>query len=227
MLIRFKDLKSLTATTPDGSAHAVTDLFVDNDYKISHVVITLGSWFSRESCALRIEMFGTPDMDESTWPTAVSEADVDAAGSPDSAADNSASSVALRGAEGVVVEPRMLSQRECQLAAVQSAADLHRVGRLQNADVMGTDKIVGTLMDVIVQTDDWTIASLVIHAGPTDNAHQRVIPVGMVAAIDWEATTTTLTCPKSVVDKSPELHEIGDKIEGQWYNKVLGYYGLG
>jgi len=226
MLIRFKDLKSLNATTPDGSAHEVTDLFVDNDHKISHVVITLGSWFDRESCALRIGVFGTPDVDENTWPTAVSEADVDAAGGTDSV-DVSASGVALRSAEGGVLEPEMLSIAECHLAAVKSTADLHRVGKLLGAKVMGTDKIAGTLMDMILETDGWTIASLVIHAGPTESEHQRVIPVSMVAAVDWEAPGITLTCLESVVDKSPDLHEIGDKIEGQWYNKVLGYYGLG
>jgi sporulation protein YlmC with PRC-barrel domain len=221
MLIRFKDLKSLNATTTDSSAHAVTDLFVNNDLKISHVVITLGSLFNLESCALRIEVFGTADVEVSAWHAGVSEADVVAAGSSDSAGV-SASGVALRGAKGVVVEPEMLSQRECQLAAGRSTADLHRVGRLLNADVIGTDKIVGTLMDVIVETDDWTIVSLVM----TDSEHQRLIPVRMVAAIDWATPSIALTCPDSVVDKSPELHEIVDKIEGQWYNKVLGYYGL-
>jgi hypothetical protein len=221
MLIRFKDLKSLNATTPDSSAHAVTDLFVNNELKISHVVITLGSWFNLESCALRIEMFGTADVEVNAWPTAVSEADVAAAGASDSAGI-STSGVALRAAKGIVLEPKMLSQRECQLAAVRSTADLHRVGGLLSADVVGTDKVAGTLMDVIVETDDWTISSLVM----TDSEHQRLIPAHMVAAIDWETPSIALTCPDSVVGKSPELHEIVDKIEGQWYNKVLGYYGL-
>lgn len=216
MLIRLKDLKSLDAVASDESRHNVTDLFVGKDHRVTHVVVDIGSWFERQKCAMRITVFEQPDVAEGVWPVKVAAADVEAG-----------EVVAARAPEDAEVEPEMLSQAECELADARSSADLHRVGKLLDADVMGSDKLAGSLMDVIVDTDGWHIAMLVIHAGPTDMEHQRVIPVGMVADIDWSTPRITLNCPESTVDSSPELHEMGDRIEGKWYNKVLGYYGLG
>ena len=81
-------------------------------------------------------------------------------------------------------------------------------------------------MDAVVETDDWSVAMLVARAGAHGVEHQRAVPRGMVERVDWDAPAVVLRCGAASVDGSPDLHELGERLHGRWYNQVLAYYGL-
>jgi hypothetical protein len=219
MLIRFKDLKSFDLRGEDGTRHGVTDLFMrKEDFGLTHVVMRLGAWYERRECAVRIGAFDAPDLDAGLWTASVAEADVKAAGDGPVAA--------LAGGEDEAVSAEALPARECEMSAAQEGG-IARLSRLVDLPVEASDGRAGTVMDAIVETAGWEVASLVVHAGPTGTEHQRVIPTGMISALDLDAGAVRLRCGTAAVSGSPDLHEVGDRIEGHWWNRVLGYYGLG
>ena len=235
MLIRMKDLMSLRMVASDGSHHAVLDLFVDGrGMRVTHVASRLGSWFANRQCVLRVSAFGAPDPEAGLWPVAVERSDVERAPAPGETArgeDARGSEVgdspaALLASEGAEVGPNALGAAECEAAGAGEGA-VHSLAGLLGAPLEAPDRRAGTVMDAVVETDDWSVAMLVVHAGEHEVEHQRVVPQGMVERIDWDGPRVVLRCGAASVDESPDLHEIGDRLHGRWFNQVLAYYGLG
>ena len=220
MLIRMKDLKSLRMVARDGSHHAVLDLFVaGDDLRVTHVVSRLGSWFEDRQCVLPVGAFEAPDLDAGLWPVSVGREDVERA-------DGAGGAAVMLAPDGAEADPGALGEAQCEAAGARRG-DVHSLGGLLGAPLSAPDRQAGTLMDAIVETDDWSVAMLVVHAGEHGAEHQRVVPRGMVERVDWDAPAVVLRCGAASVDGSPDLHEIGERLHGRWYNQVLAYYGLG
>ncbi|MGB3556883.1 MAG: hypothetical protein WBA25_19830 [Jannaschia sp.] len=230
MLIRLEDLRDLTARTAEGNGHTVLDLFVRRtDLTATHVLIRLGTWFDRSECALRIRTMGEPDVGEDSWPANVDEDQVRRAPrepGPGTTADADID-VAVVAPEGEALDPARLSDTECALSEAK-AGDLVRLGELLDApvrDSAGTEAV--SVMDAILDSDGWRVAMLVVRTGAGGVANQRVVPMDMIAGVDWSPAGVSLRCGAQALADAPDLHEAGARIEGHWYNRVLAYYGIG
>lgn len=214
MLIRLRDLTSLSAEGPDGARHPVIDLLVRRDApEVTHVVTRLGRWLDRQGCAARVAAFGEPDLARGVWPAAMGEAEIRGAGEGGTVA-------AICGVDS--------APDPADVAAAEGSGPLAALSSIDERPVTGADGArAGRVMDMVIDTEARRVASLVVHAGPTGTEHQRLVPVEMFDGVDWEAREVRLRCGAEPVENAPELHEAGDRIEGHWYNRVLAYYGVG
>ena len=200
MLVRFQDLTSLSIEVEDGTKHAVRDILIDGGrLEAVLAVADVGGWFSGGTARIGLHRFREPDVANGLWPARVLQSDLQDAGGT------------------YRVGPEAPGEAE-----LRSAIDW-----TNSAGVEAEDGHVGTLMDLIFETGDWRVRHLVLGTGgETVPRHQRVVPADAIGGIDWPAGTVRLSGPASRVRESPDLHEF-DGLEGKWYNKVLGYYGLG
>lgn len=210
MLIRLRDLTSLTVQSEDGASHRVADLLVRRDAPVvTHVVTRLGGWLARRGCAVRVGAMGLPDLSDRVWPAAINEAAVEKAGSG--------------GAVAVLCAPDALPDPS-DVAATEGIAPLAALSSIDGKPVMAEDgRTVGTIMDLVVDVEGHRVTMMVVEVDGT----QRVVPVRALDRVDWDAGTVHLTCAAERVGSAPDLHEVGDEIEGHWYNRVLAYYGFG
>ena len=209
MLIRLRDLSTLSVRGADGATHDVVDLLTPRDGpRITHVVTRLGGLFARRGCAIRADAFGRPDLDRNEWPVAVEEGQVEGGG----------------GAVAVLCAPDALPD-PADVAAAEGTGPLARLSEIDERPVIGADgQPAGRVMDFVIDPEGRRIASVVV---ATPGGHQRVVPIEAFARVDWDAAEVHLSCAAGPVSDSPELHEVGGAIEGHWYNRVLAYYGFG
>ncbi|CTQ49770.1 PRC-barrel domain-containing protein [Jannaschia donghaensis] len=212
MLIRLRDLTSLTVAGDDGADHGVVDILLARaDQTATHVVTRLGGWFAKQGCAVRIDAFGTPDLSTGRWPTALSKADAEAPGSD--------------GPVAVLCAPDTLPDA-ADVAAAEGTGPLVRASDMDRMAVVGSDgQKAGSVIDPVIDIGAHRVEMLVLR--DPAGAHQRVVPSKAVARIDWDAKTIHLTCEAATAADAPDLHEVGNRIEGHWYNRVMAYYGFG
>ena len=209
MLIRLRDLSSLSARGADDATHRVVDLLTEREApRITHVVTRLGGLFERRGCAIRADAFGRPDLEAGEWPVAVEEGQVEAKG----------------GAVAVLCAPDALPD-PADVAAADGTGPLALLSGIDGRPVTGADGArAGTVLDLVIDPEGRRVASLVVN---TPGGHQRVVPVEAFERVDWDADDIRLSCGAEPVSASPELHEVGGAIEGHWYNRVMAYYGFG
>lgn len=214
MLIRLRDLNSLAAQGPEGAQHRVTDLLVRRDApEVTHVVTQLGRWFDRQGCAIRIDAFAEPDLSAKIWPAAVGEADIRAAGK-----DGPVATIC-----GVDAAPD-----PADVAEADGTGPLAALAFINGRPVKAVDgSVAGSVMDAVIDIKTRKVAMLVVRSGPTGTENQRVVPVDMFTHVDWNDAEFHLRYDAKSIESSPDLHEVGEHIEGQWYNRVLAYYGIG
>jgi sporulation protein YlmC with PRC-barrel domain len=212
MLIRLRDLRSLHVEGTDGASHKVIDLLVRRDAPdVTHVLTRLGRWLDRQGCAIRADAFGEPDLSRGVWTAAMGEDDVRETSGP----------VATVCGVNAAPDP-------ADVAAADGTGPLARLSIIDETPVHGADgTVAGRVMDMVVDTEARRVALLIVHAGATGTEHQRVVPVEMFERVDWDAREVHLRCGADPVANAPDLHEVGDRIEGHWYNRVLAYYGVG
>ena len=212
MLIRLRDLTALSVQDADGAKHRVTDLLVERETPtVTHVVTRLGRWLDRHGCAMRIDAFGAPDLSENTWPATVGEQHIREQSGP----------VATVCGADAAPDP-------ADVAAADETPPLVALSTIDEKPVKAADgATVGRVMDMVIDPLMRKVTMVVIHAGPSGTEHQRVVPVDVFERIDWEAGTVHLRCGAEPVENAPDLHEMGDRIESHWYNRVLAYYGIG
>ncbi|WP_308915321.1 PRC-barrel domain-containing protein [Jannaschia sp. LMIT008] len=212
MLIRLRDLQSLSAVSEDGGRHHVSDLMgAQAEPSVTHVVTRLAGWFERHGCAVRADAFGTPDLDAGTWPSALSK---------DAAEDAGAGGIVA-----VLCDPDT-TPAPAQVAQAEGSGPLANLSDLHGLPVRAADGTrAGTVMDMVIDTDARRVAMLVVETGGGTN--QRVVPAEVFDRIDWVGGTVHLKCGADPVSGAPDLHEVGTAIEGHWYNRVLAYYGFG
>lgn len=211
MLIRLRDLTSLSAIGEDGARHRVADLLVRRDApEVTHVATRLGGFLERRGCAVRMEAFGEPDLGGRTWPTRLDE--------------TAARNAGHGGIVAVLCAPDALPD-PADVAAAEGSGPLAALSNIDEKPVLAADGArAGTVMDMVIDTGARRVAMLVLH---TPGGHQRVVPSESFGRIDWEDGTVHLTCGAEPVSNAPDLHEVGVEIEGHWYNRVLAYYGVG
>ena len=163
MLIRLRDLRTLSARSEDGARHRVIDLLVRADAPdVTHVVTQLGGWRARQGCAIRMAAFGEPDLAQNEWPTAMGEADADAAGS--------GGAVAVLCAPDAMPEP-------ADVARAEGSGPLAALAGVNGARVVGScGNEAGSVMDAVIDTEGRRVAMLVLRTAGSDRGHQRVVP---------------------------------------------------
>lgn len=241
MLIRYKDLTSLTIDTDDGADHKVADVLVtDRDLELAYVVAAFDGWFASNKAVVRRQDFGAPDMSAGVWPTRIRQDDLKHAPPPrdDQAGargpDRNATTTLLLGPYGGVIGPGIAREDDAS-PAVPGQTDPaglagdgapRSVGDWLGAPVAASDRAAGDLMDVLFDSDDWRVSMLVVATGSGGPEHQRVVPARLIERIDWDAPGVQLNCAAERVDSSPDLYDMRDAFEGKWYNQVLAYYGF-
>ncbi len=209
MLIRLKDLKSLTVEDSDSGRHALIDLFVEPQaLRVTHAITRLGRWFERSQCAVAIGSMAAPDVENGLWPGRFDEAGV---GAP------------VAGGAVVCRMPgeEVLSPTDVPGDRVQSLLSL--IG----APVLARDGEAGSVMDVVIDTGDWSVPLFIVASGELGVEHQRVVPRRLIDRIDWDAPRLGVRADAGAVERSPDLHEFDGNLAGKWYNGVLAYYGFG
>lgn len=212
MLIRLRDLTTLSVEDIDGAKHRITDLLVKHDTsEVSHVIVQLGSWLDRHMCAIRAGAFGTPDLSHDLWRAEVGESHIRESRQP----------VATICSTDETLTPE-------EVATADGTGPLASLSAIHEKAVEAPDgSTIGSVMDMVIDAEHHKVALLVLHTGLSGLEHQRVVPFELVDHVDWDLGKVHLKCGAATVTGSPDLHEMTDQIEGRWYNKVLAYYGIG
>ncbi|MEM1361938.1 MAG: PRC-barrel domain-containing protein [Pseudomonadota bacterium] len=212
MLIRLRDLTTLSVEDIDGAQHRIIDLLVKRDAPdVSHIIVQLGSWLDRHMCAIRAEAFGTPDLSGDLWPAKVGESHIRENRQP----------VATICSTDEALTPE-------EVATADGTGPLASLSAIHEKAVEAPDgSAIGSVMDLVIDAEQHKIALLILHTGLIGLEHQRVVPFELVDHVDWDLGKVRLKCEAATVAGSPDLHEMTDQIEGRWYNKVLAYYGIG
>jgi hypothetical protein len=214
MLVRFDDLTSLSMAVEDGSTHGVRDILIDGEHlAAAYVVADVGSWLGGRAAMVGLDRFGTPDLATTRWPARLLQDELERL--PQPVADDGAALGPVGGTVPASADP------ENRTDDLRSLHDWVNGGR-----VAASDGPVGTLMDVILDTDDWRVTQLILGTEGGLPKNQRVVPADLVERVDWATGDVTLGCDTGRVHRSPDLHEM-DGLEGKWWNKVKAYYGLG
>lgn len=209
MLIRLKDLKSLSVVDAEGGNHTLIDLFVaPQSMHATHAVVRLGRWFERSECAAAIGAMGQPDVGAGIWPGRFDEAGV---GAPDA---------------GGAVVCRMPGEDALSPGDVPGG-QVRSLSALIGAPVVARDGEAGRVMDLLLDPGDWSVPLFVLGSGELLDAHQRVVPRRLIDRIDWDAPSLGVRADAAAVERSPDLHEFDGSVQGKWYNGVLAYYGIG
>lgn len=209
MLIRLKDLKSLSVEDSEAGRHALIDLFVEPQaLRVTHAIMRLGRWFERSQCAVAIGAMAKPDVEAGLWPGRFDEAGV---GSP---------------APGGTVVCRMPGE-DALLPTDVPGDRVRSLSSLIGAPVVARDGEAGRVMDLVIDPDDWSVPLLILGSGELLNEHQRVVPRRLIDRIDWDEPSLGVRADAAAVERSPDLHEFEGDLQGKWYNGVLAYYGIG
>lgn len=205
MLIRDKDLMTLNMLAEDGTRHAVDDILLSTrDLSARSVVLDVGGWFEDRKAVVGIERFGVPDVEASTWPSSVQQADLQGETGP-----------------GESLLAHRADPRPAADTAPRTIKEL-----LSRTSARAEDAELGQVMGVIFESDGWSAVYLVIETGgQLLPENQRVVPASAIGSFDWDAGAVILKGSVAQFRESPDLHEI-DGVEGKWYNKVMAYYGL-
>jgi hypothetical protein len=241
-LIRYQDLITLHATTPDGARHAIEDVFMtDKDLRVAYLVVDIGGWFQDRKVMVSVDRFGAPDVADTEWPCQLEEAELEERPAPEDvvAAAERALPETMMVPAGERHSPRMIHRSVGEEAhplrgaadpkgRVPEGAHLQSIGDLvHETKIEATDGPVGSLMDLIFDEGDWKARYLVvgtdIRAGLSRN--QRVLETTAISDMDLGGRSIRVSVSGDDVHKALDLHEV-DNVEGKWYNKVLAYYGL-
>lgn len=223
MLIRHHDLLSLRVTSTDGGTHALRDLLVEEaGPRARRAVVAPGARRAEGEVTLDLDRFGAPDVKAGVWPARIGPSDLKGGGGE--AADAGRAEIlpgGMVGQVGGVLAPDAPTEPEADAAGLRSVRDM-----LARTRVAASDGAAGGLIDLIFETDDWSVPYMIVETGGEGMAEtQRVIPLGRAGRIDWEGGTIALEATREEIHQSPDLHQV-DWLEAKWYNKVLAYYGL-
>lgn len=227
MLIRWRDLVSLRIDTGDTDEHRVSDILVDDQLALAYIIADFNGWFEHHKAVVRAADFEPPELGGRRWPARLSRDEIRLAPAPENRNAGTADQP-----EGEALRAANLENADCRVgpALFQGGADglprgrMHSVKQFLGATVEAPDREAGRVIDLIFDFDLRRATALVVETGQRAAEHQRVVPVDMLADLDWAFPQVRLRCPASRLDESPELHDV--PLERNWWNAVRTYYGL-
>lgn len=220
MLARYRDLLTLKIDTGDSDQHRVSDLLVDDRLALSCIVADFYGWSRSHKAVVRASDFGSPDLHAGVWPSGLKRGDLTPA-SPQGEAD-AGEAEALRAASlpaGGCMVSRALAE-----GAPTGGGSLHPLRQLMGAAVEAPDGEAGRVIDAVLDFETRAVSAAVVETGRRLAEHQRVVPLEMVAGLDWNLPSVRLGCPVRRLVDSPELHEVA--LDRTWWSAVRAYYGL-
>ncbi len=99
-------------------------------------------------------------------------------------------------------------------------------GHVEGEDLTGCTVVAddGTIGHVDRQADHFGMRHLVVDTGVWVFGRSALVPVGVVAAIDPEARTVSLTCTRAEVKAAPRFRTDSETMDRDYLASVGAYY---
>jgi uncharacterized protein YrrD len=208
-------------------------IFAPDGWHLTHLAVDTGGWFKDEVVVVSAETLTAVDHENRTMTlNTTKQAVMDAPRWQ----DNDAGASLLAAMPPLVVGPFGMTHSPLMLVAALNGPGAIPAGQPQpkhlesmqtwrGLDVFGPDGKVGTLNDLIVNTDTLQITDMVIDDGGIIAGRQLVVPIGTLRYMAEKHTHVVITLTAEQLAKAPQLEEI-DRIERNWRDAFSTYYAL-
>lgn len=249
MYLSFNDCRKYPLVGRDEELGDLHDVYIDtDDWTIDYFVVDTGGWFSSNKVLVHNDQKPEFDAEKRELRVDLRRSDIEAAppaGSVDTVKDQQkgdwdvgyGSSLMLAGYPGAVLPYSMfqtrrpLSETEKELQEARQASNEESRRHLRSAaeivgyDIHGSDGDLGSVSDLIVDPESWTVRWLVIDTGKWLPGRQVVISPRWASQISWPDRSVSLDMTKQKIKESPPLESIAG-LERNYETLLQQYYGM-
>ncbi len=214
-MLRMTDLLGRKGES-DGQTFPVTEVFFHEPTgRLRYVALGTGGWLTREEVLLRIDRFGKPEPGSRHWPVTLSADHIEEAPTW-TGGGSSGPPIHLENWPTVVVGPFGNTTSPlmmwAELAESEHEEHMHgpsgdkRVSKLERAtqriggEVFGSDGLLGTLSDVIVDPDRFAITDFVVRA---EAGGEHVVPYARLRHLAHDARHLVLNLDRTGLAGTP------------------------
>ncbi len=213
-MTRMTDLLRRKAES-DGQTFPVTEIFFhEGTGRVRYVALGTGGWLTREEVLLRIDRFGRPEAGGSHWPVTLSAEHIEEAPTWHGG-DASGPPIHLEDWPPIVVGPFGGTTSPLMIWAELAEAEHEehregppgnsRVSRLERAtrrlggEVFGSDGLLGTLSDLVVDRDHMTLTHFVVR----NAGREHGVPYARLRHLAHDARHTVLNLDRRGLSDLP------------------------
>lgn len=213
-MTRMTDLLRRKAES-DGQTFTITEIFFhEATGRLRYAALGIGGWMTREEVLVRIDRFDRPERGSGVWPVTFSAEAIENA--PTWHGDASGPPIHLENWPPVVVGPFGGTTSPlmiwAELAETEHeehphgppgdarVAKLERATRRLGAEVFGSDGLIGTLGDLLVDPETLEITHFVVRTG----AQVRAVPYANLRHLAHTGTHAVLNLGWAAFQKMPE-----------------------
>ena len=102
---------------------------------------------------------------------------------------------------------------------------LRSIHEIIGYSVMDAQQAIGTIEDVIIESDSWLIRYLVLRSPSWLPSKRHLISRDWVTGIDWSNQEATIELDHSMVEASPEYNP-GMLVSRSYENRLYSHYGM-
>ena len=216
-----KSLTSLSLAGIDGRIGKVKDLYIDDQsWIIRYWIVDTGDWFPGKKVLISVQSLTIQD-----WQNDVLEVGLtldQIKNSPDIDTEQPVSRQQemklyehfpwrIYWGPGMGSKGQLAPMTESVKAALAKDADYHNnydnphlrsMDKLIGYDIQATDGHCGKLVDMIVDTENWEIISLVIEMGSWLSSDKVLLPASAVTEINWAGSDIALSLSQQQIKES-------------------------
>ncbi|MBO6815770.1 MAG: PRC-barrel domain-containing protein [Rhizobiaceae bacterium] len=241
MYMSYNDIHNFPLFSEDENIGSLADLYVDDrDWAASFAVIETGGWFSSNKVLIRTVEPIEIDLDHNRLVTTLMQENIKNAPKASSRETVSEAnerewylqphaSVYFAGAHGVVLPSMFYSEMpEADMQAQQERSEKDRHLRSMNEvtgyEVQATDGKIGTVVDFIIDPEDWRVAFLNIDTGNWLPGKLVIVAPEWAQNVSWSERLISFEMTKEQIEKSPTPSDL-DSLQRSHREDLYLHYG--
>lgn len=248
MLLSYNDLRHFAIEAADGRTGHAEDLYFDDEtWRIRYLVTGTGFLFTRRQGLVKSTLMGRPDLETRALPIALTKEQLDEAEDPEVRPPVSEQRErAIRqsqfeywpplmlGVPGAAYTPAIAEHQLFGGPAAEEALDeasetdedphLRSMAEMLGYSIGARDGEIGSVVDFLLDPDDWRIRYIAADTGTWLPGRQVVIRPDWVLEVSWADQSVALGETKEAVEQAPELSQL-DELERSNAALAVAPYG--
>lgn len=226
MLISAEDIRGYTLRGRDGGFGRISDLiFNDGDWRVRFAVVDTGDWLERHEVIVAPHHLGEPDLDSETIDVDLDRATVEQSpgrGEAHTVSDELAERIhAYYGLPASAAEPAEVAVAEGEEMRPTSLRNAHEA---VGYGLHEPDGDVGEVIDLLIDTDGWTIRYMVVDTGRWLPGKQVLIAPSWIDFISWSERKIDVRLTREQVRGSPDYDPMAD-VDRNFELRLYQYLG--
>lgn len=247
MLQSINDLKGYSIFATDGLIGNIEEFyFEDTNYVIQYIVANTGNWLTgkqnlispfrishldKEKGQIHValtkeQVINSPTIDKHRPVSRQMEKIIsDYYGASyywDQRPDLNASQLAIANAAAATVKSALTTQ---SVVSTEPTPDVHlrSVQEVASYEISALDGLIGTVVDFILETDNWKIHYLTIDTGNWLPGKHVLISAGWVEHINWSQRKVKVNLTRQQIEKSPNFDKVTE-ITREYETRLKNHY---